>query len=427
MDLTNNFFKGDRTVWIIFILMCLISLVEVFSASSHEIFKAVSRGKFFWAPIAKHATFLFMGFVAAWSLSHVKISKYFSIIALIGFVFSIVLLIVTYFIGKEVNEASRFLSIGGYSFQPSEIAKISCIIFVAFVLSRTPDFLTANNKFWIITVGVGIACLWILPENFSTAFLLGLVCFLVMILGNLPWKKMLILLAVVVLFLAVIASIPDETLRKYSATERVMTWKGRVKDHIKYKNQFTLEGSNFQPGNAKIAIARGGLTGRMPGRSIQRDFLPIAHSDFIYAIVIEELGLIFGGTLVMLLYIVLMFRVGIIARKCKKTYPKYIVLGSGLMIVIQALFNMLVAVGLFPVTGQPLPLISSGGTSMIITCCYFGIILSVSRFGAGIEDGEKKEEEKEEEETMEEEEEEEEQAPVEEAEPEEGEDSAVDI
>jgi cell division protein FtsW len=388
MDLANNFFKGDRSIWVIFMLLCFVSLVEVFSASSHEIFKAVSKGGFFWTPIVKHATFLFLGSVVAWFLSRIRINKYFSIAAVIGFLFSIGLLVLTYFTGKEINEANRFFSIGGYSFQPSEIAKLSSIVFVSFILSRKPEIFTVNNKFWIITTGVGIACLWILPENFTTAFLLGIVCYLVMILGNLPWKNMLILATVVILLIAAIVSIPNETLSKYKATDRVPLWKGRVENFIKYKNRYTLEGPNFQPGNARIAIARGGLVGRMPGRSIQRDFLPIAYSDYIYAIIIEELGLIIGGIGVMLLYVFLMFRVAIIARKCEKSFPKYLVLGSGLMIVIQALFNMLVAVGLFPVTGQPLPLISSGGTSTIITCCYIGIILSVSRFGAGIDDEE---------------------------------------
>jgi cell division protein FtsW len=336
----------------------------------------------------KHATFLFFGSVVAWLLSRIKLNKYFSMAALIGFLFSIVLLILTFFIGEETNEASRWFSIGGYSFQPSEIAKIACIVSVSFILSRKPEILTLSNKFWIITIGIGIACLCILPENFSTAFLLGLVCYLVMILGNLPWKNMLILATVVILLIAAIVSIPNETLSKYKATDRVPLWKVRVENFIKYRNRYTLEGPNFQPGNAKIAIARGSLVGRMPGRSIQRDFLPIAYSDFIYAIIIEELGLIIGGTGVMLLYVFLMFRVAIIARKCKKTFPKYLVLGSGLMIVIQALFNMMVAVGLFPVTGQPLPLISSGGTSTIITCCYIGIILSVSRFGSEIDEDE---------------------------------------
>jgi len=142
--------------------------------------------------------------------------------------------------------------------------------------------------------------------------------------------------------------------------------------------------------HASIAIARGGIFGKLPGRSVQRDFLPQAYSDFIYAIIIEELGLT-GGIFVLLLYVVLMFRVAIIARRCEKLFPKYLVLGCGLIIVIQAFINMAVAVQLMPVTGQPLPLISRGGTSTVLTCVYFGIILSVSRFGAGMGNNEDEE------------------------------------
>jgi len=145
---------------------------------------------------------------------------------------------------------------------------------------------------------------------------------------------------------------------------------------------------NWQVVHSKVAIAQGGFLGKLPGRSMQKDFLPEAFSDFIYAIIIEEMGLIIGGIGVLMLYVILMFRVAIIARRCEKLFPKYLALGCGLLIVVQALINMAVAVNLIPVTGQPLPLISRGGTSTILTCCYFGIILSVSRFSAGMGDEE---------------------------------------
>jgi cell division protein FtsW len=388
MDLVSKLFKGDRSVWVIFMLLCFISLVEVFSASSQEAFKGVSRGSFLWAPIVKHAEFLMLGFGVVLLLSNIP-SKYFSI-AIIAHPLSITLLVVTMLIGKEINEASRWMMIGGYSFQPSEFAKVACIVFVAFILSRKPEIFTPNSKFWIILIGVGIACLCILPENFSTAFILFAACFLMMFVGNLPWKKMVLLVVGLIvitgLLIAIIAYVPEKTLRSNRFTDRFVMWKGRI-EHFEKKekeNKYSLEGANFQPGNAKIAISRGGLFGRMPGRSVQRDFLPVAYSDFIYAIIIEELGLIIGGIGVLLLYVFLMFRVAIIARKCEKQFPKYLALGSGLIIVIQAFINMSVAVGLIPVTGQPLPLISSGGTSTIMTCCYIGIILSVSRFSAGM-------------------------------------------
>jgi cell division protein FtsW len=347
----------------------------------------------------KHATFLLLGFGAILLLSNIP-SRYFSI-AVAAMPLSLVLLVVTFFLGKATNDANRFLSIGGYSFQPSELAKLASIVFIASILSRKPELFTQNNKFWIILIGVGLVCIAILPENFSTAFILFAVCFLMMIIGGLPWKKMCILAAGLVvaasLLVAVIAFVPAKTLSSNKFTDRFSTWKERIVhfDNKEKVDKYNLEGANFQPGNAKIAIARGGLIGRMPGRSVQRDFLPVAYSDFIYAIIIEELGLIVGGIGVLLLYVALMFRVAFIARKCKKPFPKYLALGSGLIIVIQAFINMSVAVGLIPVTGQPLPLISSGGTSTLTTCCYFGIILSVSRFSSGMGDEEEKEEESE--------------------------------
>ncbi|MDR3266453.1 MAG: FtsW/RodA/SpoVE family cell cycle protein [Tannerella sp.] len=400
MGLASKLFKGDRSVWVIFMLLCFISLIEVFSASSQQVLKDVSRGAFYWAPIVKHATFLLLGFCAVLIVSNIP-NKYFSI-AIIALPFSIVLLIVTFFFGKETNEASRWLSIGGISFQPSEIAKIACVVFVSFILSRKSELFTPGKKFWIIFIGVGAVCGCILPENFSTAFILGVVCFSMMILGNLPWKKMLCLtgglMIFVVIIITVLAFVPEKELQKNKITDRFSTWKGRIDEFIGKKEKkntyYSLEGANYQPANAKIAIARGGLIGRMPGRSVQRDFLPVANSDFIYAIIIEELGLILGGIGVLLLYVFLMFRVAIIARKCEKRFPKFLALGSGLMIVIQAFINMSVAVGLIPVTGQPLPLISSGGTSTVMTCCYIGIILSVSRFSAVMGNEEEEENEK---------------------------------
>ena len=283
------------------------------------------------------------------------------------------------------------MSIFGIQFQPSEFGKIACIVFVAFMLSKQ-DRISPNRAFWIILTGVSITCALILPENFSTAFLLFVVCFLMMFIGQAPLKKMILLLVFLILMggltFAVLRNTPDEIAGKYFPN-RVLTMKARVDDFGKdnsKENKFVINDDNFQVNHAKIAIARGGIIGMLPGRSIQRDFLPQAYSDFIYAIIIEEMGLIIGGIGVLMLYVILMFRVAIIARRCEKLFPKYLALGCGMLIVIQAFINMAVAVNLIPVTGQPLPLISRGGTSTMLTCFYFGIILSVSRFGAGMDE-----------------------------------------
>ncbi len=382
MGLVNKLFRGDRSVWIIFMFLCLVSLVEVYSATSTLAYKNIH----FWTPIVRHASFLLIGFAAVILLHNIP-SKYYSA-AIILLPVSMVMLLLTPFIGVSANDAHRWLSFMGIQFQPSEFAKLACIVFVAFMLSKQERF-TPDRTFWIVFIVVGITCLLIFPENFSTAFLLFIVCFLMMFVGQAPWKKMTLLLAGLVLFggltFASFRLMPDEFAKNHLPS-RFLTWKGRIDDFGKDKgeNKYVINDDNFQVNHAKIAIARGGLLGKLPGRSVQRDFLPQAYSDFIYAIIIEEMGLIIGGIGVMMLYVFLMFRVAIIARRCEKLFPKYLALGCGLLIVIQAFINMAVAVNLIPVTGQPLPLISRGGTSTMLTCFYFGIILSVSRFGAGM-------------------------------------------
>ena len=399
MGLVNKLFRGDRSVWIIFMLLCLVSLVEVYSATSTLAYK----NAYFFSPIVRHATFLLCGFAAVLLLHNIP-SKYYSV-AIILLPISMVMLLVTLFVGVSINDANRFLSFMGIQFQPSEIAKLSCVVFVAFMLSKQEKF-TPNKTFWITIIGIGLTCLLIFPENFSTAFLLFVVCYLMMFVGQAPLKKMGILLGILIIsgmfVLTAFHTVPDDFARKYFP-DRYFTWRARLgitqveewksplaifkKDKNKVKeNKYVINDDNFQVGHAKIAIARGGVFGKLPGRSVQRDFLPQAYSDFIYAIIIEELGLIIGGIGVLMLYVILMFRVAIIARRCEKLFPKYLALGCGLLIVIQALINMAVAVNLIPVTGQPLPLISRGGTSTMLTCLYFGIILSVSRFGAGMGD-----------------------------------------
>jgi len=382
MGLVNKVFRGDRSIWIIFMFLCLVSLVEVYSATSTLAYRHASFG----APILRHATFLFAGFASVIVLHNIP-SKYYSV-AIILLPISILLLLITPFIGVNVNDSYRFLALFGIQFQPSEFAKLACVVFVAFMLSKQEKFMP-NRTFWIIIIGVCITCFLIFPENFSTAFLLFVVCYLMMFVGQAPLKKMVLLTVVIIvsgcLALVALIYVPKDFSKEH-LPDRFVTWQGRVDDFFKDDggNKFTINDDNFQVNHAKIAIARGGFIGNMPGRSVQRDFLPQAYSDFIYAIIIEELGLIVGGIGVMMLYIILMFRVAIIARRCEKLFPKYLALGCGLLIVIQAFINMAVAVNLIPVTGQPLPLISRGGTSTMLTCFYFGIILSVSRFGAGM-------------------------------------------
>ncbi|MDR2954023.1 MAG: FtsW/RodA/SpoVE family cell cycle protein [Prevotella sp.] len=376
-------FKGDKVIWYIFMALCIISLLEVFSATSTIAYRQQNH----WAPIFRHAVFLLIGFGVVMFLQRVP-SRYFSIL-LLGIPISAILLIITMFMGEDINGAQRWLGVGAFTIQPSEFAKISAIGFVAFFLSK----MNTDNESWIfktLIIGVGAMCLLIAPENLSTACLLFGVCFLMMFIGQVSLKKLGLVafagIATVGLLLGILTMLPDSS--KEFLPDRLATWKGRIERHadndqvsIFDRNQdgtlaYKIVDENFQVSHAKIAIANGGVIG-LPGSGTERDFLPQAYSDFIFAIILEEMGLI-GGLFVLLLYIVLMIRCGTLASKCEKKFPRYLILGAGLMLTIQALANMAVAVNLIPVTGQPLPLISRGGTSTIITCAYFGIILACS-------------------------------------------------
>ena len=385
MDLASKLFKGDRVIWIIFMFLCLISVVEVFSATSTIAYKNANH----WAPIVRHATFLLGGFVLVLLLHNIPCRFFPAFILLLPV--SVLMLLVTPFVGINANDAHRWLEIFGIQFQPSEFAKLASIVFIAFLLSKRNKF-TDDQIFKYILIGVGATCVLILPENFSTAFMLFGVCFLMMFIGQLPLKKLGKLAGVLILGLVVFIVLLRFTpagVTQY-LPDRFSTWQGRLERFFDGHESDTDENGvykitddNYPVSHAKIAIARGGLFGQLPGHGQQRDFLPQAYSDFIYAIIIEELGVV-GGVFVLMLYIMLLVRVGMIARKCDKAFPKYLVLGCGLLVVVQALANMAVAVNLIPVTGQPMPLVSRGGTSTVISCIYFGIILSVSRFGANM-------------------------------------------
>lgn len=400
MSLASKLFKGDRVIWIIFMFLCLISAVEVFSATSTLAYQNVNH----WAPIGRHATFLVGGFLAVVLLHNVPYTVFRAGILL--FPVSLIMLIVTPFIGISANDAHRWLSIFGVQLQPSEFAKLSLLILIAFLLSKRGR-ITDDQIFKWILICTLVACGLILPENFSTAFMLFGVSFLMMFIGQLPIKKLMklagTLVALLVLFLAVLKFTPKEIVQSY-LPGRLATWQARLErfgdDSANYNaaGTYIVTDENYQVSHAKIAIARGGLFGQMPGHGQQRDFLPQAYSDFIYAIILEELGFA-GGVFVLLLYIMLLVRVGMIARRCETPFPKFLVLGCGLLIVVQALANMAVAVSLIPVTGQPMPLVSRGGTSTVISCVYFGIILSISRFGAHIRETDDEEQEQTEETT----------------------------
>jgi cell division protein FtsW len=377
MDFFNKIFRGDRVIWMIFMFLCLISIVEVYSASSTLTFKTD-----YWRPIMKHTLFLLAG-LGVVLLIHGCKPKYFSI-AVIALPVAWLLLVATKMIGALTNGAQRYLNVFGLSFQPSEIAKLCLVGATAFFLAKYNK--TKNNIYYnIIIWGAAITCGIILLDNFSTAILLFLVIVIMLFIGQVPFKKLLklglICVVAGVAFVSFILFTPQKIME--TVFPRGVTWQARVDRHFQEDEakdgEYVITDENFQVTHANIAVARGKLFGKLPGNSRERDFLPQAYSDFIFAIIIEELGLV-GGILVLALYVFLFIRAGIIAGRCEKLFPKYLVMGCALLLVVQALANMAVAVNLIPVTGQPLPLVSRGGTSTLITCAFVGIILSVSRY-----------------------------------------------
>jgi cell division protein FtsW len=378
----SKIFKGDKVIWTVFIFLSVISLIEVFSATSTIVY----RQQNLWGPILRHATFL-IGGVGVILFIHNIPYRYFSSLIFV-LLASIVLLILTPFIGTTVNGAERWISFFGLTIQPSEIAKISLIGTIAFLLSKQNGENDAVLFKWMIGLTI-VVCGIIAFDNLSTAILLFVVCYLLMFIGKVKFVRLakvaLCLIGLAAVFIFLLKVIPDDWTQK-GILSRAGTWQNRIENFSSHKEEaeesyFTITDDNYQVAHAKIAISNGGLLGKFPGNSTERDFLPQAYSDFIYAIIIEELGFL-GGVVVLLLYVILLIRGGMIARKVDKLFPKYLILGSALILSFQAFVNMAVAVNLIPVTGQPLPLISRGGTSTLITCAYFGIILSADRFGS---------------------------------------------
>lgn len=394
MDLVKNIFKGDKVIWIIFLCLCLISIIEVFSAASTLTYKSGDH----WGPITQHSVILMVGVVVVVFMHNIPY-KWFQVFPVFLIPLSLCLLafvtLMGVLTGDRVNGAARWMTFFGVQFQPSELAKMAVIIAVSFILSKKQDNEGANPRaFKYIMIITGLICLLIAPENLSTAMLLFGVVVLMMFIGRVAMKKLVMLFGTLALagglVVAVVLIAPENS--EIPFLHRLSTWKSRITNFTDKEEvpaaKFDID-KDGQIAHARIAIATSNFIGKAPGNSVQRDFLSQAFSDFIFAIIIEELGLV-GGAFVALLYIWLLIRAGRIAKKCERTFPAFLVMGIALMLVSQAILNMMVAVGLFPVTGQPLPLISKGGTSTLINCAYIGMILSVSRYTARLEEEKEK-------------------------------------
>lgn len=377
-SLLKRYLKGDATIWMVFAMLCIVSIIEMYSASSQLAYSSESHT----APMLRHVGFLALGAILA-VIVHVIPYRFIRLFAYVGLILSFFLLIFVLLKGEKSNDASRWLTIFGFKFQPSELAKISVIVVAADFISRIKNHKTDEKKyFWSTILMLAVICPLILLENFSTAFVLFGVVMLMMFIGKVSLIR-LSLLGVSLVFMLVmgytfVKNVPKESMPKFF--DRSYTWVGRIDRFTEEKDKtqkYVITDENLQEQHGKIAIARGGFFGLGPGNSIQRDYLPQAYSDFIYAIIVEETGLI-GGVFVILLYLILLFRAGKIATESPSVFPAVLVIGLSLMIVIQTFVSMSVATSLGPVTGQPLPLISRGGTSTLITCIYFGIILGIT-------------------------------------------------
>lgn len=386
---SKRLFQGDLVIWAIYFWLCMISLIEVYSAGSSLSYKSGD----FMAPLFKQAIFLGIGTAVVWVIHSIP-CRFFKL-GVVLYPISIFLLILTLIIGAKENDGARWLNFG-IKFQPSEIAKGALVLFVALILSFGQTEKGADKRAMkIILFATCLTCALIVTENLSTAALLFATVFVMMFIGRVPTKQLGKIVAVcllgVVLLATIVTIFPKEKLNESKLLHRASTWVDRVKDHTSDKE--TMSDTIFlrdhaQESRAKIAIASSNMIGKMPGNSEQRDHLAQAYSDFIYAIIIEEMGVL-GAVFVAFLYIILLFRAGRIASMCERNFPAYLTMGLAILLVIQAMVNMLVAVGLIPITGQPLPLISRGGTSTIINSVYFGMILSVSRYARKNLDGQK--------------------------------------
>lgn len=380
--------RGDKVIWAVVVLLALTSLLAVYSSTgllAYKLYKGNTEIYLF-----KQFAFIVAGVLIIYFAHQVNYIIY-SKVAKILFLVSIPLLVYTLFFGVRLNEGSRWirLPIINLTFQTSDLAKLALIMYVSRLLSRKQDVIKDFRQgFLPVITPVAIVCLLIAPANLSTALLIGATSMMLMFIGRVSGKHLLLTVCVAmipVLILVLAAVVRHKTAEPVKAkTEnhahlfaRVDTWINRVENFI-YGNQTTKEDDNYQVNQAKIAVANGRWIGLGPGNSRQRNFLPHPYSDFIYAIIIEEYGLI-GGAIVMFIYLVFLFRSIRIFKKCPFAFGAFLALGLSFALMIQAIANMAVNVNLFPVTGVTLPLISMGGSSFLFTCLAIGIILSVAR------------------------------------------------
>lgn len=376
----------DKTFWGLFIALIIVAIIALFSASSTLVYMHHSA----LGPIGQQMAFIALGIIAAFGIQYipsywVRFGGYLLLGISTLLVYSTMIpgnpLVVT------INGAARWVRIAGITFQPSELAKLSLIIVVADQLARIRTEDDKRKYFYRTLVITGVVMLPIMASNLSTAVLIGLIIFCLWILARIPWKYTLSVVGIAILVLGLGYAIVEFGFvrpgrQMHGPFKRATTWVARIDRHFDDEgaDKYTLTDENIQEVYASVAIARGGASplGVLPGNSKERDYLPLAFADYIFAIIVEESGLV-GAGFVIFLYLAILFRACNISSRYSDMPAMLMTMGLALMITCQALISMLVAVGLGPVTGQPLPLISRGGTSVLITSVYFGIMMGVSR------------------------------------------------
>lgn len=387
--------KADKYIWAIFISLLVISIIELYSASSRE----VSASNVF-EPIIRHGSILFGGALITWGLSRIRYTimiPVFPLFCVAAVLFGVYVL----FNGDIINGARRSATILGIALQPAEFLKLSVVLFIAQILSKPKEQCGGTKEGVILCGGFVLVCCGLLySQGLTNTILLTGISIVMMVIGGIQWKKLGILIVAYAL-LAGTAKLcshftkDDETDKieqheaagddfasgetiDRSATQinRIKRWLGE--DSVpKYAEPITSE--NRQEQYSYMAQANGGIFGKLPGNSREAARLPLAFSDYIYAIVVEDWGLI-GGTILLLLYLTLLARAGAIASRCTHAFPSLLVMGMSVLVVLQAIIHISIVTGMFPVSGQPLPLISKGGSSILSTCIAFGLMLSVSRY-----------------------------------------------
>jgi len=368
----SDVFKGDRFIWYIVIILSCAGVLAVYSSTGALAFaKQKGNTEFYFF---RHLIFLAIGWGCMYFI-HLIPFKFYSRISQIFFWLSVILLYATLFIGANINNAQRVIAIGPITFQPSDMAKVFLVMFIALYLSKNQDTIDQFKTFWKILGMIAIVVIPILPENLSTALVVMTTSTFLLVMGRIKLKFIFGLIGLGILAFSLFVAFLFTVDMSNFEGGRIPTWKKRIETYIGKDEDGN---SGYQQMQSKIAIATGGIMGKGPGNSTQRNFLPHPYSDFIFAIIVEEYGLI-GGFIVIGCYIVLIFRCLKIVVESQRSFAALAVLGIGFSMSFQAFVHMGVSIGKLPVTGLTLPLVSMGGTSLILNSIAFGFILGISR------------------------------------------------